>query len=69
MTAAVAEWVRQWLSITYLEGRVRLLEAEQRRLLVEIQEIRANIAAAERVAVQGGDDVVSRVLSVLRRGR
>lgn len=66
---ALVEWVRRWLGVAQLEARLRLLELDLRRLTIEVEQLRANIAAAERVALQGGDDVVSRVLAVLRRGR
>ena len=65
----VIEWARRWLGVSQLEGRVRLLEADHRRVVIEVEQLRANIAAAERVAAYGGSDALSRVLAVLRRGR
>ena len=69
MTGPVVEWVRRWLGVTQLEGRLRLLEVDHRRLTVEVEQLRANIAAAEKLALRADDDVLGRVLAVLRRGR
>ena len=69
MTGPVVEWARRWLGVTQAEARLRLLEEQLRRAQVDIEQMRANVLAAERIAQQGGDDVVSRVLAVLRRGR
>jgi hypothetical protein len=65
----VVEWVRRWLGVTQLEGRLRLLEVDHRRLTIEVEQLRANIAAAEKLALRSDDDVLGRVLAVLRRGR
>jgi len=72
VTGPVVEWARRWLGVTHLEGRIRLLEADHRRLTIEVEQLRANIAAAEKVAVraQAGDpDAMARIVAVLRRGR
>lgn len=65
----VVEWARRWLGVTQLEGRIRLLEVDHRRLVIEVEQLRANIAAAEKVALRADEDALSRVLGVLRRGR
>lgn len=65
----VVEWARRWLGVTQLEGRLRLLEVDHRRLTIEVEQLRANIAAAEKLALRSDDDVLGRVLAVLRRGR
>ena len=65
----VVEWVRRWLGVAQLEGRLRLLEVDHRRLTIEVEQLRANIAAAEKLALRADDDVLGRVLAVLRRGR
>ena len=65
----VVEWVSRWLGVTQLEGRLRLLEVDHRRLTIEVEQLRANIAAAEKLALRSDDDVLGRVLAVLRRGR
>jgi hypothetical protein len=69
MTGPVVEWARRWLGVSQAEARLRLLEEQLRRVQLDLEQMRLNVAAAERVAAQGGDDVVSRVLAVLRRGR
>ena len=66
---SVIEFVRRWLGVSQLEGRVRLLEADHRRLVIEVEQLRANIAAAEKVALRSDELMLSRVLGVLRRGR
>ena len=65
----VVEWARRWLGVAQLEGRLRLLEVDHRRLTIEVEQLRANIAAAEKLALRSDDDVLGRVLAVLRRGR
>lgn len=69
---AVVEWARRWLGVTHLEGRIRLLEADHRRLVIEVEQLRANIAAAEKVAVRApfsaDGDALARVIGILRRG-
>lgn len=65
----VVEWARRWLGVSQLEAENRLLRADLRRVEVVLEQLQANIAAAERVAAYGGSDALSRVVAVLRRGR
>ena len=65
----VIEWARRWLGVTQLEAENRLLRADLRRVEIVVEQLRANIAAAEKLALRSDDDVLGRVLSVLRRGR
>ena len=65
----VVEWVRRWLGVTQLEAENRLLRADLRRVEIVVEQLRANIAAAEKLALRADDDVLGRVLAVLRRGR
>ena len=65
----VVEWVRRWLGVTEVEARLQRLTLDLRRTQVEVEQLRANIAAAEKLALRSDDDVLGRVLAVLRRGR
>ena len=65
----VVEWARRWLGVTQLEAENRLLCADLRRVEIVVEQLRANIAAAEKLALRSDDDVLGRVLAVLRRGR
>lgn len=65
----VVEWLRRWLGVSQTDARIRLLEADHRRLVIEVEQLRANIVAAEKLALRADDDVLGRVLAVLRRGR
>ena len=65
----VVEWARRWLGVTQLEAENRLLRADLRRVEIVVEQLRANIAAAEKLALRSDDDVLGRVLAVLRRGR
>lgn len=65
----VVEWVRRWLGVTEVEARLQRLTLDLRRTQVEVEQLRANIAAAEKLALRADDDLLGRVLAVLRRGR
>ena len=71
--SAVIEFVRRWLGITELEGRLRLQAAELRRVELALEQLQANVAAAEKVAqravIGGESDGLLKVLSILKRGR
>ncbi len=72
MTGPVVEWARRWLGVTQLQAENRLLRADLRRVELALEQLQANVAAAEKVAVraQAGDpDALSRIFAVLRRGR
>lgn len=72
MTGPVVEWARRWLGVTEVEQRLQRLTLELRRTELEVDQLRRNVAAAEKVAVraQAGDpDALSRIFAVLRRGR
>ena len=72
MMGPAVEWVRRWLGVTELEGRLRLQAAELRRVELALDQLQRNVAAAEKVAAraQAGDvDALSRIFAVLRRGR
>ena len=73
MMGPVIEWARRWLGITEVEQRLRLLTAELRRVEVALENLQRNVDAAEKVAARAqatnDPDALSRVLSVLRRGR
>ena len=69
MTGPVVEWARRWLGVTQLEAENRLLRADLRRVEIVVEQLQANIAAAEKLALRSDDDVLGRVLAVLRRGR
>jgi uncharacterized small protein (DUF1192 family) len=66
------ERVRHWLGVTEVEQRLQRLTLELRRVEVELDQLRRNVAAAEKVAVraQASDpDALSRIFAVLRKGR
>jgi multidrug resistance efflux pump len=68
----VVEWARRWLGVAQLEAENRLLRADLRRVELALEQLQANVAAAEKVAAraQAGDvDALSRIFAVLRRGR
>lgn len=72
MTGPVVEWARRWLGVTQLEAENRRLTLEVRALRLSVEQLERNISAAERIAVraQAGDvDALSRIFAVLRRGR
>ena len=68
----VVEWARRWLGVTQLQAENRLLRADLRRVELALEQLQANVSAAEKVAAraQAGDvDALSRIFAVLRRGR
>jgi hypothetical protein len=72
MTGPVVEWARRWLGVTQLEAENRRLTLEVRALRLSVEQLERNISAAEKIAVraQAGDvDALSRIFAVLRRGR
>ena len=72
MTGPVVEWARRWLGVTQLEAENRRLTLEVRALRLNVEQLERNISAAEKVAAraQAGDvDALSRIFAVLRRGR
>ena len=72
MTGPVVEWARRWLGVTQLEAENRRLTLEVRALRLSVEQLERNISAAEKVAAraQAGDvDALSRIFAVLRRGR
>ena len=72
MTGPVVEWARRWLGVAQLEAENRRLTLEVRALRLSVEQLERNISAAEKIAVraQAGDvDALSRIFAVLRRGR
>ena len=72
MTGPVVEWARRWLGVTQLEAENRRLTLELRALRLGVEQLERNISAAEKLAAraQAGDvDALSRIFAVLRRGR
>ena len=72
MTGPVVEWARRWLGVTQLEAENRRLTLEVRALRLSVEQLERNISAAEKLAAraQAGDvDALSRIFAVLRRGR
>ena len=72
MTGPVVEWARRWLGVAQLEAENRRLTLEVRALRLSVEQLERNISAAEKLAAraQAGDvDALSRNFAVLRRGR
>ena len=72
MTGPVVEWARRWLGVTQLEAENRRLTLEVRALRLSVEQLERNMSAAEKLAAraQAGDvDALSRIFAVLRRGR
>ena len=71
MTGPVVEWARRWLGVPQLEAENRRLTLEVRALRLSVEQLERNISAAEKLAAraQAGDvDALSRIFAVLRRG-
>jgi hypothetical protein len=73
MTGPVVEWARRWLGVSQLEAENRRLTLEVRALRLSVEQLERNISAAERIAVRaqasGDPDSLGRIFAVLRRGR
>ena len=72
MTGPVVEWARRWLGVAQLEAENRRLTLEVRALRLCVEQLERNISAAEKLAAraQAGDvDALSRIFAALRRGR
>ena len=69
----VVEWVRGWLGVSQADARMRLLEERLRLVQLDLDQLRRNVAAAEKVAqravIGGESDGLLKVLSILKRGR
>jgi hypothetical protein len=69
----VVEWVRSWLGVSQADARIRLLEERLRLVQLDLDQLRRNVAAAEKVAQRAaygnGSDGLLTVLSILKRGR
>jgi hypothetical protein len=69
----VVEWARGWLGVSQADARMRLLEERLRLVQLDLDQLRRNVAAAEKVAQRAviGDesDGLLKVLSILKRGR
>jgi hypothetical protein len=69
----VVEWVRSWLGVSQTDARIRLLEERLRLVQLDLDQLRRNVAAAEKVAQRAaygnGSDGLLTVLSILKRGR
>ena len=67
------EWVRSWLGDRQTDARIRLLEERLRLVQLDLDQLRRNVAAAEKVAqravIGGESDGLLKVLSILKRGR
>jgi len=67
------EWVRSWLGVSQTDARIRLLEDRLRLVQLDLDQLRRNVAAAEKVAqravIGGESDGLLKVLSILKRGR
>jgi outer membrane murein-binding lipoprotein Lpp len=70
MSGTVVQWARRWLGIEQLVAENRRLTAEVRSLRIELEQVRANIVAAQKAAhrAQASGDGFGRVVAVLRRG-
>ena len=70
MTGPVVEWARRWLGVAQLEAENRRLALEVRTLRLTVEQLERNIVAAEKVALRSTDgDSMARIIAVLRRGR
>jgi len=73
MTGPVVEWARRWLGVSQLEAENRRLTLEVRTLRLDLEQLHRNVTAAEKVAqraeASGDPDALGRIFAVLRRGR
>jgi hypothetical protein len=73
MTGPVVEWARRWLGVSQLEAENRRLTLEVRSLRLDLEQMHRNVNAAEKVAARaqaaGDPDSLGRIFAVLRRGR
>lgn len=67
------EWVRRWLGVSQTDARIRLLEERLRLVQLDLDQLRRNVAAAEKFAQREAygyrSDGLLTVLSILKRGR
>jgi len=73
MTGPAVEWARRWLGVSQLEAENRRLTLEVRSLRLDLEQMHRNVSAAEKVAQRahatGDTDALGRIFAALRRGR